>query len=610
MKHSSTLLILAGMLAGSCSAVIEPCGPVPTENQIALQDMEMYAFIHYSLNTYTDQEWGYGNEALELFNPENLDVRQWVRICKASGMKGIIFTAKHHCGFCMWPSEYTDYSVKNTPWKDGKGDVVKELAEACREEGLKLGIYLSPWDRNHAEYGRDEYITYFRNQLEELMNNYGDVYEIWFDGANGGDGWYGGANERRRIDRTTYYQWPETYRLIREWQPDCIIWNDGGLRGDLRWVGTEAGFIGETNWSLLYKEGDVPYQMLHYGVEDGDAWVPGETNTSIRPGWFYHEYENGRVKDVKKLMETYYRSVGRNSTLILNFPIAPNGLIHPQDSIYGTEFYKMVQTIFKDNLAEKASISSSDTRSSRYGADKAIDGNTETYWAANDGVTSAQLTLEFPESVTFNRLQLSEYIALGQRVKKFSVETQNEDGSWTQQKDIISEEPARSMTTIGRKRILCFNDVTTKAVRINIEDSKACPLISEIGLYLAPSIEDSFAKTTEKKSANYVVVPMKSDAAVAPLLIELPQVQNVKEFRFLPAQDNKEGLPLNYRLLGSVDGKSWKTLSEGEFSNIVNNPIWQTVTFTPSNVKYLKMECTRITSGNEIRYSDLEAVTE
>ena len=286
--------------------------------------MEMYAFLHYSLNTYTDQEWGFGNESPSLFNPERLDCRQWARVCKQSGMRGIILTAKHHCGFCLWPSDYTDYSVKSSPWKNGKGDIVRELAEACREEGLAFAVYLSPWDRNHPEYGRPEYITYFRNQLHELLTRYGDIFEVWFDGANGGDGWYGGANEVRRIDKLTYYQWPETFRQIREMQPRIVIWNDGSTRGDLRWVGTEAGNVGETNWSLLRSTGQVEHWMLRTGVEDGDLWVPGETNTSIRPGWFYHKTEDGNVKSLSKLMEIYYSSVGRNSTLLLNFPITPD----------------------------------------------------------------------------------------------------------------------------------------------------------------------------------------------------------------------------------------------------------------------------------------------
>lgn len=315
-RHLCLALLLSAItftVSSYTDKTIEPFGPLPSQDQIALQDMEMYAFIHYSLNTYTDQEWGFGDESPELFNPESLDVRQWVETCKNAGMKGIIFTAKHHCGFCMWPSEFTDYSVKSSPWKEGKGDVVRELADACREAGMKFAVYLSPWDRNHPEYGHPEYVTYFRNQLRELLTNYGDIYEVWFDGANGGDGWYGGANETRRIDRLTYYGWDETYEMIRELQPNCVIWNDGAnRRGDLRWVGTEAGNIGHINWSLMKSDKDPEWGDLHYGIEDGDVWCPGETNTSIRPGWFYHTYEDGHVKSLSKLMDTYYKSVGRN----------------------------------------------------------------------------------------------------------------------------------------------------------------------------------------------------------------------------------------------------------------------------------------------------------
>ncbi|MEO6355692.1 MAG: alpha-L-fucosidase, partial [Ferruginibacter sp.] len=207
-----------------------PFGPLPTANQLAWQQMEYYAFVHFSVNTYTDMAWGNGDEDPKTFNPVSLDCRQWARIAKQAGMKGIIITAKHHSGFCLWPSKYTEYSVKNCPWKNGKGDIVREMADACKEYGLKLGIYLSPWDRNRADYGKPEYITYFRNQLRELLTNYGDIFEVWFDGANGGNGYYGGANETRKIDRTTYYDWENTYKLVRELQPKIVIWNDGGKR--------------------------------------------------------------------------------------------------------------------------------------------------------------------------------------------------------------------------------------------------------------------------------------------------------------------------------------------------------------------------------------------
>jgi alpha-L-fucosidase len=464
----------------SCNQTKAPAsfGPVPSENQVHWQEMEYYAFVHFSLNTYTDQSWGYGNEDINLFNPEKLDCRQWARICKEAGMKGIIITAKHHSGFCLWPSKYTEYSVKNAPWKDGKGDVVREMAEACKEYGLKFGVYLSPWDRNHPDYGKSEYITYFRNQLTELLTNYGDVFEVWFDGANGGDGYYGEANETRKIDRTTYYDWQNTYNLVRKLQPNIVIWNDGGDRADLRWVGTEEGYVGETNWSLLNGTGEVPWDMLHYGVEDGDSWVPAEVNTSIRPEWFYHPKEDSKVKTVPQLMDTYYHSIGRNATLLLNFPIMPNGLIHPTDEKMAIEFGKAVKESFAVNLAEKAMAEASNVRGNtkEFGADKAIDNDKDTYWATDDNVTTASLTIDLGKPTLFNRFLAQEYIRLGQRVKAFTVEA-FVDGNW--------KEVAKA-TTIGYKRILRFPTVKTSKVRFSITDSKSCPVISNIGIYNAP----------------------------------------------------------------------------------------------------------------------------
>jgi len=457
-----------------------PFGPVPTENQLRWQEMEYYSFVHFSLNTYTDQSWGFGNEDVKLFNPKEADCRQWARICKEAGMKGIIITVKHHCGFCLWPSKYTEYSVKNAPWKNGKGDMVREMSDACKEYGLKLGIYLSPWDRNSKDYGKPEYITYFRNQLTELLTNYGPIFEVWFDGANGGDGYYGGANESRKIDRKTYYDWKNTYAMIRKLQPNCLIWNDGGDRGDLRWVGTEEGFVGETNWSLLNSTGEVPWKLLHYGLENGNAWVPAEVNTSIRPEWFYHPNEDSKVKTVPELMDIYYHSIGRNGSLLLNFPIMPNGLIHPNDEKAAIEFAKVVKESFAVNLAEKSKAEASNVRGNakEFAAAMAIDNNKDTYWATDDDITKASLTIDFDKPTLFNRFLVQETIRLGQRVKAFTVEALV-DGNW--------KELAKA-TTIGYKRILRFPSVKATKVRINITDSKSCPVISNIGIYNAPVI--------------------------------------------------------------------------------------------------------------------------
>ena len=569
-------ILAAAVLLVGCQAAIEPVPPLPTKQQLAWQDMDMYAFIHYSMNTYTDQEWGYGDEDLALFNPSDLDCRQWARVCKQSGMKGIIFTAKHHCGFCMWPSAYTEYSVKNAPWKDGKGDVVRELADACREEGLKFAVYLSPWDRNYPEYGRPEYITYFRNQLTELLTNYGDIFEVWFDGANGGDGWYGGANETRRIDDKTYYDWPNTYALIRELQPDCIIWGDNANRADVRWVGTEAGFVGETNWSTMPSEGRAGYALLHYGDENGDVWCPGETNTSIRPGWFYHEAENAHVKSLSKLMDTYYKSVGRNSTLLLNFPVAPNGRIHPTDNLRGLAFKKMIDAVFKDNLVDKAKV-------------------------RRDGMVT---TVDFRKPVSFNRFLAEEDIALGQRVKMFTLEAYV-DGAWQPLSDALAED-GDGLTTIGHRRIVCFPTVTASKLRFTVTDAKAKPVVKKIGAYLAPEITPDIPDSGEKRSSALHIF----FSSPTQMLMDWEQEQTVTGFRYLPPQDGSDGTVTHYTLWGSTDWSDWTKLASGEFSNVVNNPIWQSLSFPATKVRMLKFDADRLASGERMAYEDLEVTTQ
>lgn len=498
------LLVLIFSKANQLKAQ-EAFGPTPSENQMNWQEMEYYAFVHLSVNTYTDMAWGFGNEDASIFNPTNLDCRQWARICKEAGMKGIIITAKHHSGFCLWPSKYTEYSVKNSPWKNGKGDVVREMADACKEYGLKLGIYLSPWDRNHPDYGKPEYITYFRNQLKELLTNYGDVFEVWFDGANGGDGYYGGANETRKIDRKTYYDWTNTYKMVRELQPKIVIWNDNGDRADLRWVGTEAGYVGKTNWSLLNATGTVTHDMLHYGLEDGNAWVPAEVNTSIRPEWFYHKREDTKVKTLPQLMDLYYNSIGRNGTLLLNFPIMPNGLIHEKDEKAALEFAQEVKKVFALNLAKGAKVEASNVRAnnSDFRAENVLDGDKNTYWATDDQLKSGSLIISFDKPTVFNRFLVQEYIKLGQRVKSFKVEAFiNQE--W---KELANE------TTIGYKRILCFPTVEATKIRFTILDAKSNPLISNIEIYNAPQILTA-PQIVRKQSGDVQIIPSDSESEI------------------------------------------------------------------------------------------------
>lgn len=475
MKKDCLLLVLIALfnLTG-CEQPKAPeaYGPVPTEAQLKWQELERYAFIHFSMNTFTDMEWGYGDKDPQLFNPSELDCRQWCKLFKEAGMKGVILTAKHHDGFCLWPSAYTDYSVKQSPWRNGNGDLVRELADACKEYGLKLGIYLSPWDRNHKEYGTEAYITYFRNQLNELLTNYGDIFEVWFDGANGGSGYYGGADETRSVDRKTYYDWPGTNQLVKKLQPDAVIFSDAGP--DVRWCGNEAGWVGETNWSTLRREEVWPgwphYQQLQNGHEDGSYWVPAEVNVSIRPGWFYHEEQDDQVKTVDQLLDVYYHSVGRNATWNLNIPIDKRGLVHPTDSAVLMEVAKILQNNFKENLAQQAEVRASNVRGKDFAAAHLIDGNKDSYWATDDEVTSASVEFDFKVPTAINQFLVQEYIRLGQRVKAFTLEAFVGD-EW---------QVVATGSTIGYKRILRFPTVETQKLRFTINEAKACPLLSNI----------------------------------------------------------------------------------------------------------------------------------
>jgi alpha-L-fucosidase len=462
-------------------------GASPSSRQLAWHAMEFYGFIHFTTNTFTGKEWGYGDESPNVFNPTALDARQWAKLASEIGMKGLILTCKHHDGFCLWPSRFTEHSVKNSPWKNGKGDVVREVSEACREFGLKFGVYLSPWDRNRSDYGRPEYITYFRNQLRELLTQYGPVFEVWFDGANGGDGYYGGARESRMIDRSTYYDWPDTIAMIRELQPEAICWSDAGP--DARWIGNERGIASETNWNTFNLKGRYPgysppgynFELdLGVGHEDGDSWVPAEVDVSIRPGWFYHASEDSKVKTPARLLELYYQSIGRGATLLLNLPPDQRGLIHETDVANLRAFRSAIDTIFKLDLAMSTCVSASNVRGNlkEYSPDNLIDGCPDTFWATDDGITRATVEWTFPTPIHFNHLVLQELIELGQRIRQWHLEIY--DGqSW---------QKVCEGSTIGYKRILSFSTVQTSQLRLVIDQAKASPVLSNVSFYNAPVI--------------------------------------------------------------------------------------------------------------------------
>ena len=463
---------------------------VPSERQMQWQNLEFTCFICLGGNTFSDKEWGTGKENPAIFNPTKLDARQWCRIAKNAGMKLMLLTCKHHDGFCLWPSKYTDFSVASSPWREGKGDVVKELAEACKEFGLKLGVYLSPWDMNQPTYGTDAYNDYFVNQLTELLTNYGPVAEVWFDGANGE-----GPNGKKQV-----YDWDRYYQTVRKLQPEAVI----AIMGpDVRWVGTESGYGRETEWSVVpisEKEQEkiaANSQQLAGGgtfIPSGDrmdkdlgsrnkilkakglVWYPSEVDVSIRPGWYYHAKEDSLVKTPEKLVDIYYSSLGRNSLLLLNLPPGKDGLIHKNDENSLMEMKKIIDSTFRQNLVKdaKTSVTSADFL---HPASHLVDGNSETFWTTLNQQTTATVTIDLGEEKTFDRLSLQENIRNGQRVESFSLEYWNG----------IAWKKFAEGTTIGYKRLLRFAPVTSSKVRLNILSSRDCPEIREIGIYKSPA---------------------------------------------------------------------------------------------------------------------------
>jgi alpha-L-fucosidase len=465
------LLFFALFLLFACEqkqvAPPAPFGAVPSSRQLAWHKLGYYAFIHFNMNTFTNEEWGHGTEKPNTFHPIQLDCEQWARVCKQAGMKGIILTVKHHDGFCLFPSKYTEHSVKNSSWKGGKGDVVRELADACKKHGLKLGVYLSPWDRNHPTYGTPEYNEVFKNTLQEVLTNYGEIFEVWFDGANGE-----GPNGKKQE-----YDWKGFIEVVRTHQPNACIFSDGGP--DVRWVGNEKGYANPTNWGTLNGDKVFPgypnYTELTSGHEDGTHWIPAECDVSIRPGWYYHQSQDSLVKTLPQLVEIYFNSVGRNGNLLLNLPVDRRGLVHENDSTALMNLKQYLEVSFNTNLARGKKVSANTQRGnhSLFAGNNLTDENPETYWTTDDNVLMGNLEIDLGMDMPFNTIVLQEYITLGQRIKSFSVEIW--DGAkW---KTVAQE------TTIGNKRIVKFEEVMTSKIRINILASKASPVLSNVEVY-------------------------------------------------------------------------------------------------------------------------------
>jgi alpha-L-fucosidase len=446
--------------------------PVPSAAQLAWQRDELALFVHFGVNTFTDREWGDGTEDSRIFDPARLDASQWVRAAKAGGFRTMILTAKHHDGFCLWPTETTAHSVRSSPWRGGQGDVVREMVDACRREGLGVGLYLSPWDRHEPSYGDSpRYNDLYARQLTELLTRYGPLVEVWFDGANGE-----GPNGKRQE-----YDWPRVHRLVRELQPNALMFSDAGP--DIRWIGNERGTAGEPNWCTVDPSvvpvpglsGDHIIRALQHGDPHGTVWRPGEADVSIRPGWFWHPAENDRVRTPDDLVQLYFSSVGRNAGLLLNVPPTRTGLFHDADVRALGEFGERLRALFADDLARGARVQASGIAERRHGASNATDGDPETYWSAPTPAADTRpwIALEWREAVTFDTICLQEAIRDGQHVAAHSLEIL--DGRrWV---------PLVRGMTIGHKRLHRVPAVRTTGLRLTMEASFAPPRLSRLAVY-------------------------------------------------------------------------------------------------------------------------------
>lgn len=439
---------------------------LPTRTQLAWHDMEYYLFVHFGPNTFTDKEWGEGSEREDIFNPTALDCRQWVRVAKAAGAKGIIITAKHHDGFCLWPSKFSTHTVRESNWKEGKGDVLKELSQACKESGLRFGVYISPWDRNHPDYGTAKYNDIFVSMIKEILTSYGPVWEMWWDGANGE-----GPNGRKQD-----YDWQRYEQVVRQLSPRTLIFSDIGP--DIRWVGNEHGIAGVTNWNFLDTAGfrrgigAPPNDTLSQGNVKGRHWIPAECDVSIRPGWFYHSAEDDKVKSPEELFNIYLKSVGRGANLLLNVPPDRRGLINEIDSASLAGFKLLRETSFGNNILKQASTYWEfgnqdffpDTLTFR-----SFDGAPETY-----GINVQHFIVQLSQQSTINCIVLREAIHLGQSLRQFRIVLYND-------REIVKEITG---TTVGRKRILTFPAETITSFRVFMDDAGGNDNISGVAAYL------------------------------------------------------------------------------------------------------------------------------
>lgn len=536
---------------------------VPTPQQYAWQQLELTAFLHFGINTFTGREWGDGKEDPALFNPSELDAEQWVRTLKEAGFKMVLLTAKHHDGFCLWPTATTKHSVASSPWKNGQGDVVKELRAACDKYDMKFGVYLSPWDRNAECYGDSpRYNEFFIRQLTELLTNYGEVHEVWFDGANGE-----GPNGKKQV-----YDWDAIYKTIRSLQPKAVT---AIMGDDVRWVGNESGLGREMEWSatalvpeihpgskasreragISWKSSDQgSRKVLEKATEL--SWYPSEVDVSIRPGWFYHAEEDSKVKSLKHLADIYFQSVGYNSVLLLNIPPDRRGLINEADVRRLNEFATYRERVFASN--------------------KVVNGRK--YWNATSG---SEKVYSLKPNAEMNVVMLQEDITKGQRVEAFTVEALTDNG-WKE---------VGKGTTIGYKRMLRFPAVKASKLRVKIDECRLTAFISQVAAYYAEPLQEE----TTKEDWNNLPRSGWKQVAASPLTIDLGKTVTLNSFTYAPAKaEAKPTMAFRYKFLVSVDGKNWKEVpTSGEFSNIMHNPLPQTVAFNQKvQARFIKLEAT------------------
>jgi alpha-L-fucosidase len=554
------------------SLIPEPYGVVPSSRQIRHHEREFYGFIHFTINTFTDKEWGYGDESPALFDPTDFDADQIVGVAAEAGMAGLILTCKHHDGFCLWPTETTAHSVKSSPFRGGKSDIVREMADACRRHGLEFGVYLSPWDRNSPLYGTPEYVTdIYRPQLRELLTRYGPLFEVWFDGANGGDGFYGGTREPRKIDPATYYEWPKTWGMVRELQPHAVIFSDIGP--DVRWVGNERGVAGDPCWATLHVGDAVPgvadHGQLNRGDRDGATWLIPECDVSIRPGWFWHENEDTHVRSPKNLMDLYFQSIGRGATFLLNLTPDRRGRI-PEPDVASLQRWKShIDATFVDDGRGGATFSP----------------------APVDGLhVSRNVTVAFPEKRRINVVRLRENLRWGQRVDAWEL-------------DIWQEEEWHTVVVaqaIGAQRLIRFREVSTDRIRLRITAIPVDqPALSEIAFFFEPSFPEH-----EDADTRQTVVMLDADAVSlddTTVLYDLrTTAQPIQGFIYTP-NTIAPHIADRYRISASNDNIVWSEVTSGEFSNIRNNPIPQVVRFTiKADALFVRVQILRFAIGERL----------